>query len=224
MQKLANDIWLFPHPLKVLGVDIRRNVTVIRLPSGKLVIHSTADFSEAEIAAMRGLGTPGWVVEGMLDHDTFSKQGRRAFPDIPFLAPEGFAERVDFEVTALDRAPDEWLPELEVSLIEGAPKMREIALFHHPSGTLIVCDLLFHFPEIPSLWAKLLLLPALGWSPAPGFSKRLKMSIDDKGAFRKSLEKVMALPIRRIVPGHGVVLEEDAKGKARRAFEARGLL
>jgi len=224
MQKLADNIWLFPHPLKILGVDIRRNVTVIRLPSGRLVIHSTAKFSEAEIDEIRGLGEPGWLVEGMVDHDTFSEVGRKAFPEIPFLAPEGFAGRVDFEVESLGDPPAAWGPELDVIPIEGAPKMRESVFFHHPSGTLIVCDLLFHFPEIPSLWAKLFLLPALGMNPAPGFSKRLKMSVKDKEAFRGSLEKVMALPIQRIVPGHGFVLEEEARDKAGRVFEANGFL
>jgi len=224
MQKLAEDIWFIPHQLKVLGVDIRRNVTVIRLQSGKLVIHSTAKFSEANIHEIRKLGEPGWLVEGMVDHDTFSKAGREAFPQIPFLAPEGFAKRVNFEVQALDAAPPEWLGQVEVIPIDGAPSMNESVFFHHASGTLVVCDLLFNFPEIPGLWAKFLLLPGLGLNPSPGFSKRLKISIRDKEAFRKSLEKVMALPIKRIVPGHGVVLEDEAKPKARRLFEAQGLL
>jgi len=224
MQKLADNIWLLSFPLKILGVDIRRNVTVMRLGSGKLVIHSTAGFSGDDVRSIRGLGEPGWLVEGMIDHDTFSAEGRRAFPGIPFLAPEGFGERVGFEVGTLDEPPAGWLPEVEVIRIDGAPKMAESVLFHHPSDTLIVSDLLFHFPEIKSLWAKMLLIPALGWHPAPGFSKRVKMAIEDKQAFRKSVGKIMALPIQRIVPGHGVVLENDAKARAGRVFAGQGLL
>ena len=224
MQKLAENIWLFPFPLKVLGIDIKRNVTVIRLGSGKLLIHSTADFSEEDVREIQKLGEPSWLVEGMIDHDTFSKEGRRAFPGIPFFAPAGFGERVGFDVVALDQPPTEWLPELDVIRIDGAPNMAEYVVFHRPSGTLVVCDLLFHFPEFESLWAKVLLTPALGLNPAPGFSKRLKMSIKDKESFRKSVEKVLSLPIERIVPGHGVVLENGAKEKARGAFEKSGVV
>jgi hypothetical protein len=224
MKKIAENIWFLPFPLKVFGVDIRRNVTLIRLDSGKLVIHSTADFSENDVKAIRELGDPGWLVEGMIDHDTFSDAGHSAFPGIPLLAPEGFSERVKFDVGSLRQPPAEWLPEVEVIQIEGAPKMAESVLFHHPSGTLVVCDLLFHFPEIKSVWAKALLLPTLGWNPAPGFSKRLKMAITDREAFRKSLETVMELPIQRIVPGHGVILEKNAKEKAREVFKKAGLL
>lgn len=222
MMRLADNIWLFSYPLIALGVDLRRNVTVIRLDSGRLVIHSTARFTEADATQIRGLGEPGWLVEGMIDHDTFSKEGRTAFPNIPFLAPVGFRDRVDFEVGSLDAASSAWLPELEVIRIDGAPKMAEHVFFHHPSGTLIVRDLLLHFPEPPSLWSKLLLNLALGFHPAPGFSKRLKMAIDDRFAFSASLEKILALPIRRIVPGHGFVLEQDAREKARKRFAAEG--
>lgn len=218
MDKLAGNIWLLSYPLKTLGVDIRRNVTVIRLESGKLVIHSTAPFSQGDIATIRELGEPGWLVEGMVDHDTFSKEGHAAFPGIPFLAPPGFSGRVDFGVGDLNSPPAEWLPELEVIAINGAPKMAESVLFHRPSGTLVVCDLLFNFPEIDSMWSKLLLTIVLGTDPAPGFSKRVKLSIKDDAAFAASLEKVKALPVKRVVPGHGVVLEENAKARMGKLF------
>jgi len=205
-------------------VNIGRNVTVIRLESGRLVIHSTATFTETDIGEIRKLGEPGWLVEGMVDHDTFSGEGRKAFPEVFFLAPEGFQTRVDFAVGSLDTPPAEWLPELEVIRIDGAPKMAESVLLHHPSGTLVVCDLLFHFPEPASLWAKILLRLALGREIAPGFSKRLKIVIEDRRAFGASLEKVMALPIQRIVPGHGEVLDREAKKRAGRLFAKAGFV
>ncbi len=52
----------------------------------------------------------------------------------------------------------------------------------------------------------------------------MKMSVEDGHAFGRSLEKVLALPIQRIVPGHGEVLEKDAKGRAGRVFEKAGVL
>ena len=224
MRQISENLWLLSYPLRILGIDIRRNVSVIRLASGKLVIHSTAPFTDDDIAGIRALGEPGWVTEPMLDHDTFSEAGHRAFPDIPFLAPAGFDERVSFEVRPLDPPPSEWLPDLTVVPIEGVPGFSEHAFFHAPSGTLIVCDLLFHFPEVRSLWAKLLLLPTLGPHPAPAFSWRFKSAIKDHEAFRKSLETLLALPIQRIIPGHGEVLESDAHARAKRVFEKRGLV
>ena len=224
MINVAHNVWLLPYELRILGVNIGRNVTVIRLNSGRLVIHSTARFSEEDVSAIRLLGEPGWLVEGMIDHDTFSREGREAFPDIPFIAPASFQARVDFEVESIDSPPAEWIPEMEVIQIEGAPKMAEAVFFHRPTGTLVVCDLLFHFPDPPSMWAKTLLTLALGFHHAPGFSNRLKMAINDKDAFRASLMKIMSLPIERIVPGHGKVLENKARERAGKTFSNRGYL
>lgn len=224
MRQITDNLWLLSYPLRIFGVDIRRNVSLVRLSSGKLVIHSTAPFSADDIAAIRAQGEPAWVVEPMFDHDTFSEAGHRAFPGLPFLAPAGFGERVPFEVQPLIPPPAEWLPDLAVMRIEGVPGFSEHAFFHHPSGTLIVCDLLFHFPVVRSLWAKLLLLPTLGPHPAPAFSWRFKAAIKDRDAFRQSLQALLALPIQRIIPGHGEVLESDAKARARSVFEKRGLI
>lgn len=224
MRSLSENLWLLSLPLKILGVDIRRNVTLIRLSSGKLIIHSTAHFSEKDTAAIRSSGEPGWLVEAMVDHDTFSSEGHAAFPEVPFFAPEKFGERVEFPVCSLQEPPPEWLPEIEVIQVRGIPKMDEYVFFHHPSGTLVVCDLLFNFPEISSLWAKLLLTPTLGLNPSPGFSKRVRMAIKDREEFSESLRQILALPIRRIVPGHGEVLEHDAKERARAVFEKSGFV
>ena len=175
MMRLADNIWLFSYPLIALGVDLRRNVTVIRLDSGRLVIHSTARFTEADATQIRGLGEPGWLVEGMIDHDTFSKEGRTAFPNIPFLAPVGFRDRVDFEVGSLDAASSAWLPELEVIRIDGAPKMAEHVFFHHPSGTLIVSRSAVALPGTTFAMVEIIAEPSAG---LPSGSRIFKASED----------------------------------------------
>jgi hypothetical protein len=44
------------------------------------------------VATIRALGEPAWLADGTLRHDTFVKEGRAAFPGMPYLAPEGFSE------------------------------------------------------------------------------------------------------------------------------------
>ena len=97
LTSLAPNLWLLAYPLPKLGADLRRNVSVIRLGSGELVIHSTGPFSPKDVAAISALGTPGWLVDAMVAHDTFAKEGRAAFPTIPYLAPPGFSEVADVE-------------------------------------------------------------------------------------------------------------------------------
>ena len=92
-QPLAENLWMLAYPLKMLGADLRRNVTLIRLRSGKVVIHSTAAFTPEDVAAIRALGEPGWLLDGILRHDTFAKEGREAFPGIPYLDRSGHDRR-----------------------------------------------------------------------------------------------------------------------------------
>jgi hypothetical protein len=63
MQQLLENIWIKRYPLSVLGTDQGRTVTMIRLPSGKLIVHSMAPFTPADAAQIRALGQPAWLVE-----------------------------------------------------------------------------------------------------------------------------------------------------------------
>ena len=96
MKQLAENLWLLHYKLPILGEYLGRNVTVIRLSSGDLVIHSTAPFPAEDVAAISAVGTPAFLVEAITLHDTFAKEGRAAFPDVPYLAPAGFSETVGF--------------------------------------------------------------------------------------------------------------------------------
>ena len=75
------------------------------------------------------LGKPGWLLDVMLRHDTFAKQGHEAFSDIPFLAPKGFCEVVGFSTEPLIPAPAASGDELEVLQLERIPSMREHLVF-----------------------------------------------------------------------------------------------
>ena len=83
MKPLAENLWLLQYPLPVLGEYLGRNVTVIRLHSGELAIHSTAPFTPGDVAAISALGRPAYLVEGITLHDTFAKEGHDAFPNVP---------------------------------------------------------------------------------------------------------------------------------------------
>jgi hypothetical protein len=151
MKEHAENIWVLPYSLRLFGADLRRIVTVVRLRSGELIIHSTGPFTPGDIAAIMRLGKPGWLLDVMLRHDTFAKQGHEAFSNIPLLAPEGFSEVVGFSTRPLIPAPAAWGDEVEVLQLEGIPSMREHLVFHRSSRTLIVADLLFNFgPDTPA--------------------------------------------------------------------------
>jgi hypothetical protein len=218
MKELAENLWVLPYPLQLLGADFRRMVTIVRLRSGELVIHSTGPFSSADVVAILRLGNPGWLLDVMLGHDTFARQGRQAFPEIPYLAPDGFTERVGFGTGPLLPAPTAWGDELKVLQLGGMPSMREHVVFHPQSRTLIVADLLFNFgPAIPA-WTRFLLLCAVGSRHDPGMSRPFRMAIKDKAAFQQSMQTLMTWDFDRIIVGHGEIIETDGQKLLARAM------
>ncbi len=219
---LAENLWLLAYPLKMLGADLRRNVTLIRLRSGKLVIHSTGPFTLEDVAAIRALGEPGWVLDGILRHDTFAKEGRAAFPGIPYLAPEGFSEVVGFPTELIVPAPVEWDGELLALEIQGAPVARDTALLHLPSRTLILTELVFNFGDHEPLWTELLLRVAVGGEHHPGMSRPFKAGVKDEASFNSSLAAILAWDFERVIVGHGDVIESNGKAKLRAALAAAG--
>ncbi|MEY2506320.1 MAG: hypothetical protein QOH01_649 [Verrucomicrobiota bacterium] len=103
-------------------------------------------FGVEDIAAIRSFGEPAWLLDATLMHDTFAKEGRAALPELPYLAPAGFAEVSGIPTALLSLAPPEWGDEIEVIKIEGTRK-NEHALFHRHSRTLVVADLFFSMPR-----------------------------------------------------------------------------
>jgi hypothetical protein len=223
LQQIAPNLWRQTFPFKMLGVDLQRNVTVIRLASGKLILHSSAPFSPADVKAIEALGHPAWLIDTLLRHDTFADEGRRAFPKAEYLAPPGFSINLPFQTEALLKAPEEWAGEVEIMPIDGAPEFGEVVFFHRPSRTVIVADLVVNFPGDHGLWTNLLLhFAAAGGRHDPGMTVPFKKAVEDSLAFTASVNRVLAWDFDRVIVGHGEPIETGGKEKLRVAIRAAG--
>lgn len=223
MKQLAENLWIKGYPLSVLGTRHGRNVTVIRLSSGDLIIHSMAPFPAPDVDGIRALGKPAWLVESMLLHDTYAAEGRSIFAGAPFLGPPGFSDIVKFPIIPLLPAPPEWAGEIEVIEINGAPKLKEHAVLHIPSRTLIVADLIFNFPTDETGWNHVFHRYFVGLKRYPGMSRVFKFYVEDKAAFRASIDEILSKDFDRIIVGHGNVVETDGKNLLKRAIQDAGL-
>ena len=218
IQELATDVWLLSFPLKLLGVDVRRNVTILRLRHSRLVIHSTGPFTAEDVAFIRQLGQPAWLVDAMLRHDTFSQEALTAFPGVPYLAPEGFSEVVNYPTQPLIPPPPEWAGEIEVLELGGVPSMRETVTLHVPSRTLIVADLAMNFPGDHPAWQEFLIKIAVGSDHTPGISRAFKVMVKDEAALKRSIARMMTWDFDRLIVGHGSPILAGAKARLNRAL------
>lgn len=224
LRDIAPNLWMLSYPLKLLGVNVGRNVTVIRLASRKLIIHSTAPFSAGDVAAIKGLGEPAWIADMMLRHDTFAREGHTAFPSARYLAPDGFSKSLGFDTEPLIPPPAEWVDEIAVAAIDGAPEFGEVVMLHRPSRTLIVEDLIFNFAGTQNLWTKLFLrLATVGGRHEPGMTLPFKMAIKDGAAYAASIKTILAWDFDRIIVGHGTPIATGGKEKLRSTLQAAGV-
>jgi hypothetical protein len=209
-RQIADDIVVMPFPFRVLGIDFKRNVTLLRLDDGRVAIHSTAPFSHADVQTIRHFGDPAWLVEATLLHDTFAKKGRAAFSEMPYLAPAGFTRVSGVAAQPIGPGPSDWVGEIDVLRIEGTKK-GEHAFFHRRSRTLVVADLFFSFVPQTKGWPRFFARWVMGLPPSLfGVSRFFRFLISDQDAFRRSMMDMLEWDFERVVVGHAEPLTTNA--------------
>lgn len=210
---LGEDVALLEFPLRGLGIDFGRRVTLLRLQDQRLLIHSSAPFTVDDLAAIRRFGQPAWLVEATTMHDTFADSAQAALPDIPYLTP-----------ARLHPAPPDWSGQIEILRIDGLRKIEEHAFFHRASRTLILADALFHFPPETSGWARFFVQKVMRLPRLLGISLFFRLAIRDKERFARSMRDLLKWDFRQIVVAHGEPITADARAVFVRALRERGFL
>jgi hypothetical protein len=223
-REIAHGVAVMQYPLRAFGIDFRRYVTLLRLTDGRVVIHSTAPFTAEDVEAIGRFGEPSWLVEATLMHDTFARRASAAFPNIPYLAPAGFAKLSAVPTLPLHPPPRDWAGEIEVLKVDGLRKINEHVFFHLASRTLVLADLLFHFSADSRGWSRFFAQRIMRLPRLFGISAFFRLMIRDQKAFALSLEKMAQWDFEQIVVGHGEPIQNDAKPIFARVLRDRGLV
>jgi len=223
MQEIADDAVLMSFPWRTLGIDFKRNVALLRLSDGRVVIHSTAPFTADDIAAIRRFGEPAWLVDATLMHDTFAKHGRVAFPDLPYLAPNGFNRASGITTEPLESPPSDWKGEIDVLKLDGN-RMNEHVFFHRRSATLVVADLFFSFPSETRGWARFFVRHIMRLPRLFGISVFFRLTINDRQAFERSMKTLLQWNFERLVVAHREPIEKEARAAVERVLRDSAFL
>jgi hypothetical protein len=220
-RQLSDDVVVMSFPWRTLGINFRRNATLLRLGDGRVVIHSTAPFTGEDISAIRRFGEPAWLVEATLMHDTFAKEGRAAFRDLPYLAPDGFTKVSGIPTGSLHPPPPDWKEEIDVSRIDGM-RMNEHALFHRRSRTLVVADLFFSLPAETRGWPRFFARHFMRLPHMFGISAFFRLMIRDRSAFERSVNELMQLDFEKVIVAHWEPLVTETRFALERALRDFG--
>jgi hypothetical protein len=217
---LADDLWIARAPVRFLGLRISSTMTVLRLGDGGLVLHSPVALTPERRAAVEALGKVAHLYAPNTYHHLRIGEWAAAFPAARLHAPSLLArKRPDLRI---DRPHDRAGEPAFAGVVDELPvegfRLAESVLFHRPSRTLVVADLVHNVGRPSNGWTRV-------YTRAMGFHDRVALSrlirwtcFPDRRAARRRLDAILALPFDRIVVGHGAPLVENAREGLRAAY------
>ncbi len=220
LTRLAPDLWVATRPLKLAVGDIGTRMTVVRLPSGGLFLHSPVRPDPETKEALDAIGPVRCVVAPSKVHHFFVGHYHAAYPAARLFAAPGLPEKrtdVSFHAVLDDDPPPEWRGTLEQHLVRGASFVNEVVFLHPLSRTLILTDLAFNMTAPPPGRARIFCWLG-GATGRFGPHRIMRAAIRDRAAVRASVERILPWDIERVIVTHGEVLERGGKERFAEAF------
>jgi hypothetical protein len=204
LKAVAPEIWECSQPLRVTGMELGHRMTVVRLGTNGLWIHSPVEWSTELEAELGTLGVVRHVVAPNRFHDLYLEGWRSACRTALFWAAPGLRTDSKFPFTG-DLSADgnpEWGDVFDIELIGGMPSVNELVYRHHPSRTLIVADAVFNLPADVD-FATAMLARANGIHGRLAVSRLYRSQMKDKEAVAASVRRILTWEFDRLLMGHG---------------------
>lgn len=218
--EVTEGVWVSSDPVRILGTHLTATMTVLRLASGKLLVHSPVAMTTERRSGVEQLGEVAHIYAPNLFHHLWTADWTAAFSEARLHAPHGLSKkRPELEIHRHHGADSDsdWSTSVEEIPIQGF-RLRESALFHRSSGTLVVADLVHNVGRPSGSWTKTY-TTSMGFYDTVALSRALRWTaFSDRTAARRSIDRVLALPFERIVVGHGTPITTAAKEQLTEAF------
>lgn len=226
-KEVADGVWIVDAaPIHAGGIPLPLRMTVLRLSGGELLLHSPVPYHPGLQRAVESLGRIGHLVAPSIGHWLFLKDWQAACPNAITWAVPGLEDRsqvrrsglaIDAELS--DRPPRVWANEIDQVLVAG-PVFKEICLFHRPSRTLLLTDLIINLegdllPVFARPLARLLgIVAPEGRAP---LYLRLLLRLNHRDTVRAA-QRLVAFNPERVIFAHGQWFDRDAAGELRRSL------
>ncbi|MBS0337826.1 MAG: DUF4336 domain-containing protein [Proteobacteria bacterium] len=209
-------LWLRGYVVSLGGARINARMTVIKLRSGGIVIHSPCAFDESLTAEVAALGPVAAIIAPGNFHWLHVRSCQQAFPRaVTYICPgvEKRAKGLAFDAVLGDEAPALWAGELSQVCLQGARVMREVAFFHHASRTLILVDLVENVTAATpdTNWFLRFLFRATGMWNTPGPAPEYWLGWGDKALVRQCMMRILEWDFERVILSHGDIITRDAR-------------
>ena len=216
LTQLAPRVWQVTGTLK--GNPLPRNMTLWKMDSGGLWVHSAVACDDATMTEIEGIGRPEVLVVPNGFHRVDARVWKERFPDIRVVSPEASRAKVE-EKVKVDGLDTEVLG-VTTHTAAGVKDTEHVYEVDAGAGSaLIMCDLLFNLPHLPGVSGFVLrMLGSTGSFGITGVGKMLMMT--DKKALKGWLLQESQEPdLALVCVSHGEPVLADAAKKMREASE-----
>lgn len=222
---VPDTLWLREYSVRLGGVRFNARMTVIKLRSGEVLVHSPSPLDDSLVGEIASLGRVAAIIAPGNFHWLHVRSCQRAFPEaMTYICPgvEKRAKDLAFHALLTDQVPPLWADDLSQVVLQGTRLMREVALFHHRSRTLILVDLIENFtPNTNGAGVVLrLLFGALGMWNRPRPAPEYRIAWGDKARVREGMERILAWDFERVIISHGDIITHDARRIVEEAWRA----
>jgi len=229
-KNLAPNLWIVDQPDFNTGLaKIGTRMTVIKLASGGLFLHSPTRLDEETKQALDAIGEVRAVVAPSRAHHLFVGKYVKTWPGAKLYGPPGlvgeipdFRTRIgarrDLKLDAVlgDEPESVWAGSIDQHLFKGAPALNEVVFLHRPSRSVIFTDLVFNVPA--DFKDARIFYTLVGARGRFGPHRLIRIAIRDRKAARASVTRILEWDFDRVIVTHGDVLESGGKAKFAAAF------
>ncbi len=228
LKPVAENLWIVDSgPQEAMGLSLPVRMTVIRLGSGDVWLHSPTRYNAELRREIETLGSIRHLVAPNIAHWTHLKEWQSGCPAAKTSAAPNLRQRPQVQKAGLrldrdlkDAPPEDWGGEIEQIVVPGGAGFREVAFLHRPTRTLILTDLIQNLePEkLPlgtRLFARLTGVAAPNGT-APAYL-RFVVRLRRKEA-KEAVTRIAAWNPERVIFSHGRWFERDGTENLKRAF------
>jgi hypothetical protein len=197
-----------------------RRMTLVRLQSGDLFVHNAMRLEPSDLRWLKELGAVRGIIAPNKFHGSDAPWMAEQFPDATLYAPasklrEFAAKARNVEDVATD-FPPELAAELECFPMAGT-RVEEAAFLHHPSRTLILCDLAMNMEDV----FRGVQRAFMRWNRVGGrfgVTRLTKLLFTrDSRALVASYQRLLEQDFERVIVNHGAVLPSGGRELLRRS-------
>jgi hypothetical protein len=229
LKPFADDVWIADGPeigMSILGATFPfpTRMTVVRLQSGDLWLHSPIAWSESLASSIAELGPVRHLIAPNTLHYSYLTVWRDHYPDARTYAAPDLARRaripMTFDETLGAAPPAAWEGALDQCVTRGRV-VTEADFFHRASRTLILTDLIENFEPDRVRNPALRWLIRLAGAADPDGKAPIDMRLSFFGRraeIRRSAQRMLAWEPERIILSHGRCYEANGVAELRRAF------